>query len=103
MDNSTYHQLVDEQWNAIEEGIERSGADIDYEINGNVFTLEFEDGSQIVLNRQEPKHEIWLASRSGGYHFSYQDNKWVCSKTALDLHQLLTQECSLHAGETVNW
>lgn len=103
MDNSQYHQLVDIQWTAIEEAIDNSDADIDYETNGNVLTLEFEDGSQIVINRQEPKHEIWLASKSGGYHFSYQNEQWICSKTGLNFNQLLNQECTLHAGEQISF
>lgn len=103
MNNSQYHLLVDKVWNDIEEGIEQSGADIDFEQSGNVFTLDFADGSQIILNRQEPKHEIWLASKSGGYHFVYQDDLWVCTKTKKEFFQLLKQECSLHAGEQVDW
>ncbi len=103
MNTSQYHELVDVQWMAIEEGIDESGADIDYETNGNVLTLEFEDRSQIIINRQEPMKEIWLASRSGGFHFGYQDGEWVCSKTGMVFMDMVKQECSKHAGEAVEW
>jgi CyaY protein len=34
-------------------------------------TLAFPAGSEIVVNLQKPLQEIWLASRSGGYHFRF--------------------------------
>jgi CyaY protein len=103
MNDTEFHQLVDEQFDNLEELIDESGADIDYEVLGNVMNLEFEDRSQIVINRQEPMHEIWLASRSGGFHFQYQNNDWVCSKTGLTFLALVKQECEKHAGETIEW
>ncbi|MGL4825973.1 MAG: iron donor protein CyaY [Vibrionaceae bacterium] len=103
MDNSQFHILVDKEMLWLENAIEQSGAPIDFEINGNVMTLEFENRSQIVINRQEAMQQIWVASLSGGYHFSYAENAWRCSKTGLTLKALLTQECSLQAGETIDW
>ena len=103
MNDTEYHQLVDQEFNRLEEAIDDSGADIDYETVGNVMTLEFEDRSQIVINRQEPMQEIWLASKSGGYHFSYQDNSWICSKTGLEFFALVKQECEKQSDEQIEW
>ncbi|RXJ72678.1 iron donor protein CyaY [Veronia nyctiphanis] len=103
MNTSQYHELVDKEWLSIEEGIDESGADIDYETTGNVMTLDFEDRSQIIINRQEPMSEIWLASRSGGFHFAYRDGQWVCTRTNVGFMDMVKQECSKHAGEDVNW
>lgn len=103
MNSSQYHQQVDEQWQAIQDGIDDSGADIDYELHGNVLTLEFADRSQIIINRQEPMQEIWLASKSGGFHFRYLDGQWLCSKTGIEFGALVRQECSKQAGEVVSW
>jgi CyaY protein len=103
MNDTEFHQLVDQMLEQIEQMIDDSGADIDYETTGNVMTLDFEDRSQIVINRQEPMHEIWLASKSGGYHFQYTDQQWICSKTGLELLALVKQECSKHAGESIDW
>lgn len=103
MKDTEFHQLVDMQMTAIEEAIDDSGADIDFDVSGNVMTLEFEDRSQIIINRQEPMHEIWLASKSGGYHFKYVDGDWICSKTGAVLFELVKVECEKHAGETIDW
>ncbi|SHF45559.1 iron donor protein CyaY [Vibrio gazogenes] len=103
MNDTEFHQLVDQMLEQIEQMIDDSGADIDYETTGNVMTLDFEDRSQIVINRQEPMHEIWLASKSGGFHFQYTDQQWICSKTGLELLTLVRQECEKHAGESIDW
>ena len=87
----------------IEEAIDESEADVDYEVTGNVMTLEFENRSQIIINRQEPMREIWLASKSGGFHFKLINNKWTCSKTGMELFEMVKEECVKHAGEEIDW
>lgn len=103
MNDTEFHQLVDVKMQIIEEMIDDSGADIDYETSGNVMTLEFEDRSQIIINRQEPMKEIWLASKSGGFHFALVDQQWVCSKTGLELIAMVKQECEKHSSEEIDW
>ncbi len=103
MNNTEYHQLVDKEWAKVEQAIDNSGADIDYEIIGNVMNLEFDDRSQIVINKQEPMQQIWLASKSGGFHFSYIDEKWICSKTGREFFVFVKSECDKHCGEAVEW
>ncbi|MCF7506723.1 MULTISPECIES: iron donor protein CyaY [Vibrio] len=103
MNDTEFHQLVDIQMQNIEEAIDDSEADVDYEVTGNVMTLEFENRSQIIINRQEPMREIWLASKSGGFHFKLVDDKWTCSKTGMELFEMVKEECVKHAGEEINW
>ena len=103
MNETEFHQLVDIQMQNIEEAIDESEADVDYEVTGNVMTLEFENRSQIIINRQEPMREIWLASKSGGFHFKLIDDKWTCSKTGMELFEMVKEECEKHAGEEINW
>lgn len=103
MNETEFHQLVDIQMQNIEEAIDESEADIDYEVTGNVMTLEFENRSQIIINRQEPMKEIWLASKSGGFHFKLVDDKWTCSKTGIELFEMVKEECVKHAGEEIDW
>ncbi|MEZ8287223.1 iron donor protein CyaY [Vibrio splendidus] len=103
MNETEFHQLVDIQMQNIEEAIDESEADIDYEVTGNVMTLEFENRSQIIINRQEPMKEIWLASKSGGFHFKLVDDKWTCSKTGVELFEMVKEECEKHADEEINW
>lgn len=103
MNDTEFHQLADLALMQIEEGIDESGVDIEPEATGNVLTLEFANRSQIVINRQEPLHELWLASKSGGYHFKYTGSEWRCTRSDKELFALLKHECSVHAGENVDW
>ncbi|SON51324.1 iron donor protein CyaY [Vibrio tapetis] len=103
MNDTEFHQLVDVTLQNIEEAIDDSGADIDFETSGNVMTLEFEDRSQIIINRQEPMHEVWLASKSGGFHFKHNGEAWICSKTGSELISLVKAECEKQAQEKIDW
>ena len=71
MNESDFDQLAEETMLAIEEAIDESGADIDYDNAGGILTLEFPNGSQIIVNKQAPLKQLWVAARSGGFHFDY--------------------------------
>jgi len=103
MNDTEFNQLADQMLNTIEEMVDDSGADMDYETHGNVMTLEMDNRSQIIINKQEPMHEIWLASKSGGYHFSYQDGQWICSRSGRELLTLVKEECDKQSDEEIEW
>ena len=50
--------------------------DIDTQRTGGLLEMSFPNGSKMVLNTQPPLHEIWLAARSGGYHYKFVDGVW---------------------------
>lgn len=77
---------------------ETTDADIDNQRVGGMVTLAFTDGSQIVVNLQKPLQEVWLASRSGGYHFRYEEGGWRDTKTGEDFFERLSASVSEHAG-----
>lgn len=76
MNTAQYLTYVDQTWDEIQQRIEDNEVDVDCIIIGSVFTIETLDKRQIVINRQEPKHELWLASTQGAYHFVYRDGDW---------------------------
>jgi CyaY protein len=78
---------------------EQTDADIDNQRTGGMVTLAFHDGSQIVINLQKPLHEIWLAARSGGYHFRQVDGAWRDTKSGQEFFDCLTRCASEHAGQ----
>lgn len=80
MNDSQYAQHVNDTLLAIEEAIDASGQDIDYESAAGILTLTIEaNGSQIIINRQAPVRQLWLATRRNGLHFDWSDevNGWV--------------------------
>lgn len=102
MNDSEFHQLADQLLLTVEERLDEhdGDADIDYETHGSVMTLSFDNGSKIVINRQEPLHQVWLATKAGGYHFSYQDEHWICDRSGAEFWSLLADACTVQAGET---
>jgi len=103
MTDSEFNQLVDETLLRIEQSIDDAGADIDYEMSSDVLTLYFADGSQVVINRQVPARQIWVAARSGGYHMDYREAPqcWQRDRDGEELFALLNRVCTEQAGETV--
>lgn len=78
-------------------------SDIDCEINGGVLTITFENGSKIIINRQEPLHQVWLATKQGGYHFDLKGDEWICDRSGETFWDLLEQAATQQAGETVSF
>ena len=79
MNEAEFNQIVDELMFSIEESIDHSGADLDYENSAGMLTITCEaNGSQIILSRQPAMGEIWLAARSGGFHFRLQAEDGAC-------------------------
>ena len=72
---------------------------------GNVINIRFKDKSVIVINTQPPLHEIWVAAKSGGYHYRWAGTLaqplWLDTKTGKELLSDLTEFTSAQAGQTV--
>ena len=104
MNESDFDQLADETMLLIEEAIDESGVDIDYDNAGGILTLEFENGSKIIVNKQAPLKQLWVAARSGGFHFDYDANAecWRLQGQGDELFTCLSRYCSEQAGEPVH-
>jgi CyaY protein len=103
MNESEFNQLAEDTMAAIEDAIDDSGSDIDYDSAGGILTLEFSNGSQIIINKQTPLSQIWVAARSGGFHFDYDsvDQCWKLNGKGEELFSCINRYCSEQAGETV--
>ena len=103
MNESDFNQLAEDTMVAIEEAIDECGVDIDYDTAGGILTLEFANGSQIIVNKQTPLTQIWVAARSGGFHFDYDadDECWRLQGGGDELFDCLGRYCSEQAGEPV--
>jgi CyaY protein len=103
MNESDFNQLAEDTMTAIEEAVDDCGVDIDYDSAGGILTLEFGNGSQIIVNKQTPLSQLWVAARSGGFHFDYDsDNQcWRLQGGGEELFSCLSRYCSEQAGEEV--
>ena len=80
---------------------DQSDADIDNQRVGGMVTLAFPDGSQIVVNLQKPLQEVWLASRSGGYHFRFVQGLWMDTKGQGEFFARLSDDASAQSQQAL--
>lgn len=80
---------------------ERTEADIDNQRSGGMVTLAFANRSQIVVNLQKPLHEIWLAAKSGGFHYQFDGNQWMDTKGQGEFFATLSRYASEQAGQSL--
>lgn len=73
-------------------------ADIDNQRVGGMITLTFSNRSQIIVNLQKPLHEVWLAARSGGYHYRFDGQVWTDTKGQGEFWTQLSRDVSAQAG-----
>jgi CyaY protein len=101
MTESEFNDLVDETFALIEDAVDDCEADIDSEDSGGVLTLSCEDGSAIIFSRQAASRELWLAARSGGFHFIVQEGRWYCPKHQQGLALMFAKITGEQAGEAI--
>jgi CyaY protein len=104
MNESEFNDIADQTIEDIQTAIDDSGADIDYDEIGGVLTLEFENGSKIIFSKQAPVRQLWMAARSGGYHFNYDTGRelWICDSGAgEELYAMLSRLATEQAAEAV--
>lgn len=77
---------------------ETSDADIDAQRSSGMVTLAFPNSSQIVINLQKPLHEVWMAAKSGGYHYRFDGSEWQDTKGAGEFFANLSHNASQQSG-----
>ena len=60
--------------------------------------IEPEGGGKLIVNRHVPNREIWVAARSGGFHFRAVDGQWRDTRNGDELGAALTALLATHAG-----
>ncbi|MFF7707388.1 iron donor protein CyaY [Pseudomonas sp. NPDC007930] len=100
LSEARFHDLVDATQQGLEDIFDDSDLDVDMENAGGVLTLRFENGSQLIFSRQPALRQLWLAARSGGFHFDYDadSGKWMCDSTDELLNEMLVRIVAEQGG-----
>ena len=86
----------------IEQAAEASDVDVECSRSGNVLEIEFIDqNSKIIVNTQAPMQEIWVAARSGGFHYRMKDQQWLDTRDGSELFAALSSLASAQAGQAL--
>ncbi len=103
MNESEFNALADATLKQIESGLEASGADLDFAmISDGVLEIEFADGGKIIVNRHGAAQEVWVAARSGGFHFRWDGEVWRDTRDSSELLAALSALVSVQGGEPVS-
>ncbi|MEO6352170.1 MAG: iron donor protein CyaY [Burkholderiaceae bacterium] len=95
MTESEFLALADATLSAIEAGLERTAeaCDLDVECSrsGNVLEIEFIDnGSKIIVNSQAPMQQMWVAAKSGGFHYKRENGRWINTRDGSEMSAALS-------------
>jgi len=87
----------------LEEILDECDADIDYDTVSDILTIEFEDDSKIIINYQSANGQLWLAARSGGFHYDYDADKnvWENDRNGTDFFEELSRLATEQAREDI--
>ncbi len=102
MDETDFEALAELELAHIENALDACAADIDVETQpGGVLELTFEDDSKVIINRHVAAREIWIAARSGGFHFRPDAGRWLNTRGDEDLYAVLSRVIGEQSGEPV--
>jgi CyaY protein len=102
MNETEFHAAVDAVLGRIERSVEDSDG-LDCDLESGILTLTCPDDSRVIVNRQTPNREIWVAARSGGFHFRWKDGEWRDTRSGDELFASLTRILASQAGENIVW
>ena len=95
---SDFVALTDRVLAAIGEAVDADDGDLDWSENDGVLTIECPDGSRLIVNRHLPNRELWVAARTGGFHFRSDGDSWRDTRGGEELSAALSRLLELQAG-----
>lgn len=103
MNDADFTRQVDATLEELELVLE--DADIDYENSAGILTVEFENGASMIFSRQSGNNQLWLAAKSGGYHFQWDESAedWRCTRSGELLKPMASREISQQGDVAFSW
>jgi CyaY protein len=102
MTESEFHGAVDASLARVESSVEDEES-LDVDLESGILTVTCADASKVIVNRQTPNREIWVAARSGGFHFAFRDGAWRDTRSGDELFASLSRVIASQAGVQVRW
>lgn len=103
MTDSEFNQRVEKIFAGIEQAVDAADADIECSVQEGIMELEFGDGSKIIINRHGPNREIWVAAKSGGFHYAWDGKAWLNTRDGSELLATLTNLIRRQGGVDVSF
>lgn len=106
MTESEFLTLAERTLSSIEAALDSTAlldlVDLECSRSGNVLEIELVDnGSKIIVNSQAPLHEMWVAAKSGGFHYKHDGQCWRNTRDGSELFAALSIMISQQGDNTV--
>ena len=103
MTESEFHERAEAALQELELAVDEADLGVDCSRSGSVLTLELENDTKVIVNTQLPMRQIWVAARSGGYHFAYDEGgrRWRDTRDGTELFAALSRLLSEQGGRAV--
>jgi iron-sulfur cluster assembly protein CyaY len=100
MDDPRFEVVAEEALERLEHALE--GLELDFERKeGGVLEIEFDDGGKMIVNRHSAARELWVAARSGGFHFRWDGSAWRDTRSGEEFFTALSALLSRELGRGV--
>jgi len=87
---------------ALDTASDAGDVDLDWALNDGVLTIDCGRGGKLIVNRHVPNREIWVAAKSGGFHFRAAGGTWRDSRGGEELGAALVRLLRDQAGTSVD-
>ncbi len=101
MSESEFLHLAEATLAAIERAVDAANADLEATRTDNVLTIELGDGSKVIINSQAPMQQMWVAGKSGAFHYARDGARWIDTRDGSELFTALSRLISAQGGEAV--
>jgi CyaY protein len=103
-DESAFLDLTDRVLAAIGAALDAvDDGDLDWSENDGVLTIDCGAGGRIIVNRHVPNSELWVAAKSGGFHFRADGGAWKDTRSGEELGAALRRLLQAQAGVDVGF
>lgn len=100
---SEFNAAVDLVFDRIADTIDATEEAFDVELNESVLEITCADNSKIIVNRHQPNREIWVAAKSGGFHFKWQQERWIDTRSGELLAEALARVVREQTGVSLKF
>jgi len=88
---------------ALDVAADTSDADVDWSLNDGILTIDCGDGGKIIVNRHVPNRELWVAAKTGGFHFKEDAGVWRDTRSGDALATVLTRLLRAQSGVEIEF
>jgi len=104
---STFTERYDETIEELESKLSQlidNGSEFDYEMEGQVLKIEFENGEKYIISPNSPVNQLWISADYAGHRFNWSDaiSDWVNEKSDEPMRAYLSKALSEKLGEAVS-